>query len=68
MTINTSPHGFGFFTKIDVKEGQTITIIKLTRKGTMSDFSGQKARVIWVKKGSSYVEAGARLIRTGETV
>jgi PilZ domain len=62
MTINISPHGFGFFTGIGVKEGQTITIIKLTRKSTMSDFANQKAKVIWVKKGSRYVEAGAKFL------
>jgi DNA-binding response OmpR family regulator len=58
MTVNISPHGLCFLTKTSMKEGQTITITKLARKSTMPDFIGQQAKVIWVKKGSHYDEAG----------
>ena len=59
MTINISPRSLGFLTKTSVKEGQTITITKLARKSTMPDFTGQRAKVIWVKRGPRYDEAGA---------
>ena len=59
MTINISLRGLGFLTKTSVKEGQTITITKLERISTMPDFTGQRAKVIWVKKGPRYDEAGA---------
>jgi hypothetical protein len=57
ITINISPDGFGFLTETAVKEGQNITITK----HTLPDFTGKKAYIIWVKKGSRYVEAGAKV-------
>ncbi len=57
ITLNISSDGFGFLTETNVKEGQTITITK----HPLPDFSGQKAKVIWVRKGSRYVEAGSKI-------
>lgn len=60
MTINVSQLGFGFVTERSVSEGQSITITKLTIKNAMHDFTGQRAKVIWVKQGRLYVEAGVK--------
>jgi hypothetical protein len=57
ITLNVSSGGFGFLTETRVKEGQTITITR----HTLPDFRGQKAKVIWVKKGPRYVEAGSKI-------
>jgi len=57
ITLDMSSEGFGFLTGAIVKEGQTITI----KKHTVPDLKGKKAKVIWVKKGSQYIEAGAKI-------
>jgi len=57
ITINVSSDGFGLLTDTIMKEGQTITITR----HQLSDLRGQKAKVIWVKKGPRYVEAGLKI-------
>ena len=56
LTMNISPHGFGFLTGIVIGEGQTITITKHSLPG----FAGYKAKATWVKKRPRYFEAGAK--------
>ncbi len=60
MTRNISQLGFGFLTERSVKEGQSITITKLTKSSTMRDFTDQQAKVIWVKQGRRFIEAGVK--------
>ncbi|MGD0885167.1 MAG: hypothetical protein ABSA46_09905 [Thermodesulfovibrionales bacterium] len=57
LTLNISSDSCSFITEIILKEGQTIT---MTRHA-LPDFRGQKAKVIWVKKRSRYVEAGSQI-------
>lgn len=57
MTTDVSSEGFGFLTETIVTEGQTITITK----HSLGNFSGRKARVIWVKKKTGCLEVGAEL-------
>jgi hypothetical protein len=57
ITLNISSDGFGFLTRTMVKEGQTITITR----HALPDFIGQKAKAIWVKRGSRSVEAGSKI-------
>lgn len=59
MTTNISAHGLGFLTEASVEKGQIITITKIAKHRTMPDFSSKKAKVIWVRKGARYFEAGA---------
>jgi PilZ domain len=61
ITTNVSLHGFGFLTGAPVKEGQILTITE----HSISDFSGRRASVVWVKKGPRYFEAGAEFISEG---
>ena len=56
LTMNISPHGFGFLTGTVIGEGQTITITKHSLPG----FAGYKAKATWVKKRPRYFEAGAK--------
>jgi len=55
ITINVSPQGFNFLTRAAVDEGQVLAI----SKHTLPDYAGRKAKIIWVKKGPRYIEAGA---------
>ena len=57
LTLSISSDGFGFITETVLKEGQTITITR----HALPDFRGQKATVLWVKKGRRYVEAGSKI-------
>ena len=57
ITTNVSSDGFSFLTKTMVEEGQTITITW----HALPDFSGQKAKVIWVRRGPRSVEAGSKI-------
>jgi len=57
ITLNVSPEGFGFLTETSVQQGQIITITK----HALPDLSGQKAKILWVKKGSHYLEAGSEV-------
>ncbi len=61
MTLNISQSGFGFLTERAVKEGQSITITKLAGRSPMQDITDQQARVIWVKQGRRFIEAGVEL-------
>jgi DNA-binding NarL/FixJ family response regulator len=58
MTVNISLNGLCFLARTSVKEGQIITITKMAKKSAMPDFTGRQAKVIWVKKGVHYDEAG----------
>ena len=57
MTTDVSSIGFGFLTETVVTEGQTITITQ----HSLGNFTGRKARVVWVKKKTGCLEAGAEL-------
>lgn len=58
ITLNISSHGFSFLTQAVIEEGQTLTITR----HMISDFSGRKAIIAWVKRDRRYFEAGARYI------
>jgi CheY-like chemotaxis protein len=61
ITINISEHGFGFITEATFPEGQDIHVTG----HDLPDIAGRKARVMWMKKGQRYYQAGAKFLMAG---
>lgn len=58
VAINISKHGFGFLTEAVFTEGQAIRVTD----HDLRNLVGCRARIMWVKKGLRYYQAGAKFV------